>query len=71
MGLHCAWRRAIREMDGVALMNTLLISTFISIPMFVMGFWLARMIYLPQVHKAEQNGLVIHLDPQDAARRVS
>lgn len=52
-------------------MNTLILSTFIGIPMFIMGFWLARMIYLPQVHKDEQSGLVIHLDPQDAARRVS
>lgn len=50
-------------------MNTLIISTFIGIIMFIMGFWLARMIYLPQVHKDEQN--VIPLDPQDAARRVS
>ena len=52
-------------------MNTLILSTFISIPMFVMGFWLARMIYLPQVRDAEQNGIVTQLDPQDAARRVS
>lgn len=38
-------------------METLLASTFTGIVMFVMGFWLARMIYLPQIHSAELRGL--------------
>lgn len=55
-------------------METLLASTFTGILMFVMGFWLARMIYLPQIHSAELRGLtnrrVMELSPEDAARRV-
>lgn len=56
-------------------METLLASTFTGILMFVVGFWLARMIYLPQIHSAELRGLtnrrVMELSPEDAARRVA
>lgn len=55
--------------------SILLASTFTGIAMFVMGFWLARMIYVPQIHTAELRGLtnrrVMELSPEDAARRVA
>ena len=41
-------------------METLLASTFTGILMFVMGFWLARMIYLPQIHSAKNLSRIYH-----------
>jgi len=53
-------------------MTTLLTSTFTGIAMFVMGFWLARMIYVPQIHTAKLRGLtnrrVMELSRTDAER---
>ena len=52
--------------------SILLASTFTGIAMFVMGFWLARMIYVPQIHTAELRGLtnrrVMELSRTDAER---
>jgi hypothetical protein len=38
--------------------SILLASTFTGIAMFVMGFWLARMIYRPAFFSAEFRGLI-------------
>jgi hypothetical protein len=39
----------------------LLASTFTGIAMFVMGFWLARMIYVPQIHTARETSVDEHM----------
>lgn len=59
-------------------MGTILASTFTGIIMFIAGFWLARMVYLPQIHSAELRGLtnrrVMELsrtDAENAAGMVS